>query len=139
MFFKGNIMENIITYEHATLWTESNGILFCKINNLDVHNKLDFKSAQLYIEAIIKLTNGVPLPFVIDLRDTKGTFSTAAAQLLSKKFETMPLIVSTAYVVNSLAIHLLIQSYKRIYNTKMPQAIFKDMTSAKNYCLKYKN
>jgi hypothetical protein len=139
MFFKGSIMENIITYEHATLWTESNGILFCKINNIDAHNKLDFNSAQLYIEAIIKLTNGVPLPFVIDLRDTKGTFSTAAAQLLSKKFETMPLIVSTAYVVNSLAIHLLIQSYKRIYNTKMPQAIFKDMTSAKNYCLKYKN
>tara|TARA_R110002074_G_scaffold349981_2_gene520775 strand:- start:43814 stop:44233 length:420 start_codon:yes stop_codon:yes gene_type:complete len=139
MFFKGSIMENIITYEHATLWTESNGILFCKINNLDAHNQLDFKSAQLYIEAIIKLTNGVPLPFVIDLRDTKGTFSIAAAQLLSKKFNSMPLIVSAAYVVNSLAINLLIQSYKRIYDTKIPHAIFKDMTTATSYCLKYKN
>ncbi|SKB57706.1 hypothetical protein SAMN05660866_02223 [Maribacter arcticus] len=139
MFFKGSIMENIITYEHATLWTDTNGILFCKINNLDAHNKLDFKSAQLYLEAIIKLTNGVPMPFLIDLRDTKGTFSIAAAQLLSKKFNTLPLVVSTAYVVNSLSINLLIQSYKRIYDTKIPFEIFKDMTSAKNYCLKYMN
>lgn len=132
-------MEEIIIYEHATFWTDSSGILFCKFQSLNANNKLDYKIAELYIDTISKLSNGMPMPLLIDLRDTKGTFSIAAAQLLANSFNNLSLIISEAYVVNSLSINLLIRSYKRLYNTNISYSIFEDMTMAEKYCLDFKN
>ncbi len=132
-------MEEMIIYEHASFWTDSSGVIFCKFKSLNAHNKLDYKIAELYIEAISKLSNGVPMPLLIDLRDTKGTFSIAAAQLLANSFNNLSLIISEAYVVNSLSINLLIRSYKRLYDTSIPYAVFDDMSTAEKYCLEFKN
>ena len=102
---------------------------------MNVHHKLDYKIAQLYLETIGKLSKGEPLPIIIDLRDTKGTFSIAAAQLLSKSFNSGAFISSEAYIVNSLSINLLILSYKRLFDSKIPYAIFKKVSKAEEYCL----
>ncbi|NJB70367.1 hypothetical protein GGR42_000829 [Saonia flava] len=130
-------MEEKINLNHTTFWTKNNGILFCKITK-NIYHKLDYKMAGLYLRTIATLSHGVPIPLLIDLRDVKGTFSIEAAQLLSKKFNDSPLIISEAYVVNSLAIKLLIRSYKRIYNTSIPYEIFSSMSMAKEYSLKNK-
>ncbi len=128
----------MIIYEHATFKIQSNEILVCKISNLNAYNKLDYKVAQRYLEAIVKLSKGKPLPIIVDLRDTKGTFSIAAARLLSKSFNSGAFIVSEAYVVNSLSINLLVHSYKRLFYSKIPFAIFKNVPKAEEYCLSTK-
>ncbi|WP_339712851.1 hypothetical protein [uncultured Kriegella sp.] len=125
----------MIIYEHATFSLQSNGILFCKISNLNAYNKLDYKVAQRYLEAIFKLSKGEPLPIIVDLRDAKGTFSIEAARLLSKSFNSGTLIISEAYVVNSLPINLLVNSYKRLFYSKIPFAIFKNVSKAEEYSL----
>jgi len=79
------------------------------------------------------------MPLLVDLRDTKGTFSIAAAQLLANSFKNLSLIISEAYVVNSLSINLLIRSYKRLYDTSIPYAVFNNMAMAEKYCLDFKN
>ena len=131
-------MEEMIIHKHATFWTKGNGILFGKVRNLNSRYQLDFRTAQLYLETIAELSSGTPMPFLIDLRDVKGTFSSEAGQLLAKSFNKLSNIVYEVYVVNSLPINLLVQSYKRIYHTKTPYVIFDDISKAQEYCLKHK-
>jgi len=123
------------TYGNATFWTQDNGILFCKLRNLQPDLKLDCKSASLYLDAIRKLSADEPVPLLIDLRDTKGTFSNDAAHLLSDSFSNMPFVICEAYVVNSLSVKLLVQAYKRIYKTNIPYALFNRISDAETYCL----
>lgn len=132
-------MEKKVINNYVSFWVEDNGILFCKISNLDPYQKFDYKIAQESLEIISELSKNISMPIIIDLRDVQGTFSIAAGHLLSKSLESVPLVSFEVYVVNSLAVNLLIQSYKRIYDTKIPHTIFKDMITAKNYCLQYKN
>ncbi len=127
--------QETVTNEYATFWTENNEILFGKINSCSSYKKLDYKMAEVYIASIKKLTNGDPMPFVLDLRGVKGSFSIDAAQFISKSLKGLSLITFEAYVVNSLSINLLILSYKRIYDTITPYAMFEDIYEAKEYCL----
>lgn len=129
----------MIIHKHATFWTKGNGILFGKIRNLNSNQKLDAKTAQQYLDTIAELSKGAPMPFLIDLRDIRGTFSSEAAQLLAKSFNKLTNIVYEVYVVNSLPISLLVQSYKRIYHTKIPFIICNDMDMAQKHCLKHKS
>lgn len=132
-------MERIKINEHDFFWIQDDGILYVKLGSLDVDNKLDDRTAQLYLDAITELSKGTPRPLLIDLRGVKGTFLNTAAHLLSKNFENMSFVISEAYVVNSLSVKLLVQAYKRIYKTKIPYAIFENVSIAKEYSLSYKN
>lgn len=127
--------QETVTNEYATFWTENNEILFCKINSCNMYKKLDYKMAQVYVASIRKLTNGVPMPFVLDLCDVKGSFSIDAAQFISKSLKSLSLITFEAYVVNSLSVNLLIRSYKRLFDAKTPYAMFEDISKAREYCL----
>lgn len=131
-------MEKITVQEHAVFWKEDDGILYGRFSNLSVEDSMDHKTAQLYIDAILKLSKGEAIPLLIDLSEAKGTISNAAAQLLSKSSNDMPCVICEAYVVESLSVKLLVQAYKRIYNTKIPHALFKNVASARDYCLEYK-
>tara|TARA_R110000744_G_scaffold182876_3_gene302181 strand:- start:1397 stop:1795 length:399 start_codon:yes stop_codon:yes gene_type:complete len=132
-------MEKKIINKHVSFWVEDNSVLLCKISNLNPDQKLDYKIAQECLAVVSELNTGVPMPIIIDLRDVKGTFSIAAGHLLSKKIESMSLISTEVYLVNSLSINLLIKSYKRLYSKKLPHAIFKSMKLAKVYCLNYQS
>lgn len=131
-------MEEMIIHKHATFWTKGNGVLFGKIRNFNSQHQLDSRTAQLYLDTIADLSKGTPMPFLIDLRDVKGTFSSEAGLLLAKSFNNLSHIIYEVYVVNSLSISLLVQSYKRIYHTKTPFIICNDMEEAQEHCLEYK-
>lgn len=132
-------MEEAIIYENASFWTDSSGILYCKFSNKDSNSKLDFKSASLYIRAITKLCNGKAMPFLIDVRDTQGTFSISAAKLIAKNLELVKLRISEAFITNTIGITLLISTYKRLYNPRTPFGVFNEMDKAKEYSLETKN
>lgn len=132
-------MKNRVVHKNASFWTDGSGILFGKINNLNPQQKLDDKTARLYLNTIAELSKGKAMPFLIDLRDIKGTFSVEAGQLLGKSMNEMSTILYEVYVVNSLSITLLVQSFKRIYHGTKPFVIFNDMTQALEQCLKYKD
>ena len=74
------------------------------------------------------------MKLIVDLRGVQGTFTIAAAQLISKDFNKRPFARFETYVVDSLAMELLVKSYKRIYHTGVPYAIFNDIITARAHC-----
>lgn len=128
----------IIKLERAKFWKE-NGILFCEILNYDENKNLNEDTVDTYLKAISILCKGKKMPFLIDLRNTKGAFLNAAAKKLANSTELAKLSLTEAYVVNSLQIKLLINSYKRIYEPIRPFEIFKDYNEALNYSINKKN
>lgn len=129
---------NRTTCGNATFWIQDNGILYCKLGNLEPDNKLDYKSARLFLDVIRKLSKDEPIALLIDLSRTKGTFSNDAAHLLSESFGNMPFVICEAYVVNNLSVKLLVQAYKRIYKTKIPYNLSDKIEKAEAYCLAMK-
>ena len=125
---------NIIQIESAKFWTDA-GILFCEISNSKVTGNLREETVGSYINAISKLCNGKKMPFLIDLRNTHGAFSSTAAKKLANSPELSKLSLGEAYVVNSLKINLLINSYKRIYEPIIPFKIFRDYNEALIYSI----
>lgn len=133
------IMGHIIKFEEAVFWKDDEDILYCQSINANSIHKLDLNKAKLYIKAIIKLCEGKPMPFLIDLRNTKLIFSILAAKELSKNQKLHRLIISEVFVANSIAIELLIKSYKRLFDSKTPFKIFGNIEAAKDYCKQVKS
>tara|TARA_R110002050_G_scaffold94765_2_gene197258 strand:+ start:127213 stop:127635 length:423 start_codon:yes stop_codon:yes gene_type:complete len=129
---------DIIQLERAKFWTDR-GVLFCEISNPDETSNLKEETVDSYICAISKLCNGKKMPFLIDLRNTHGTFLSASAKKLANSSEFSKLSLSEAFVVNSLKIKLLISSYKRIYEPITPFKIFNDYDEALAYSIDVKN
>ena len=109
--------------DQSKFWID-NGILFCIIRHLDTNPYLNTITLEKYLNAVNILCEGKKIPFLIDLRNTEGTFSIKAAKTLATSHEFHDLIISEAYVVNSLKMKLLINSYKRIYEPLKPFIIF---------------
>lgn len=124
---------------NAKFWIEKvggNEILCCQFRNINREYKLDRNKVELYVETIVKLCHGKQMPFIIDLTDSLGTFSTEAASLLASTPELKRLRVYEAYVCNSIGMKLLVMSYKRIFEPTTPYAIFDDVETAKQYLIK---
>ncbi|ULC58054.1 hypothetical protein MBM09_08985 [Flaviramulus sp. BrNp1-15] len=132
-------MENIIKIGHGKFWIDSNSILCAQFNNDNPNYRLDSNKVKQYIEVITKLCNGTAMPFLIDIRDSKGTFSPSAAHLFANSPTLLKLRISEAFVLNTIGIKLLIASYKRLYNPNTPYSVFSDIESAKAYCIETKN
>ncbi len=124
--------------DQSKFWID-NGILFCEIRHLDSRRYLNTETLETYLKAVNTLCEGKKVPILIDLRNTEGTFSINAAKTLATSLEFHNLIISEAYVVNSLKMKLLINSYKRIYEPLKPFIIFDNYNDALNYSIEAKN
>ena len=127
-----------IQLERTKFWVD-NGILFCEILNLDPARNLNEDTVESYIQTVSKLCNGKKMPFLIDLRNTHGTFLSTAAKKLANSSELSKLGLAEVFVVNSLKIELLIISYKRIYEPIIPFKIFKNYNEALTFSINTKN
>ena len=132
-------MKNTITIGYTKFWTDRDDILYCEFANCETYYKLDLSTVKLYINAIVKLCNGKSMPFIIDLRGVRGTFSAEAASYFSKSSILKALIISEAFIVDTINTKLLITSYKRIYDPNIPHAVFNEIAPALQYCLETKN
>lgn len=132
-----NNSNEIIELERAKFWIDDD-ILFCKIQNPDKNRNLNAETANMYMDVVMKLCKGKSMPFVIDLRNSKGAFLIEAAKNLASNKEFRMLSLSEAFVVNSLNIKLLISSYKRIYEPVTPYKIFENYQEALQYAFKTK-
>ena len=130
-------MENVIKIGNSKFWTDDD-ILYCQSSNKNSSNKLDSNEVELYVEVITKLCNGKAMPFLIDIRDSRGTFSPSAANLFAKSPSLVLLRISEAFILNSIGIKLLIASYKRLFEPITPFAVFTDIASAREYCIESK-
>jgi hypothetical protein len=131
-------MRTVIKFEHIELWTDDTGILYCTFLNNNTNYNFDLSRAQLYKKAIITLCAGKAMPFLYDLRNTRGTFTISAANFLAKNLQLVNLRISEAFVTNTLGMQLLIATYKRLYDPITPFAIFKDLQLAKDFCIETK-
>ena len=128
-------MSKVIEFNNAIFWTDDTGILYCEFSSSSPNLKLEKQNIELYINAIKTLCNGKPMPFLIDLKDIRGTFSVAAANLVTNNPEIVKLRITESYLVNTVRMKLWLACYKRLYDRITPFATFSDITSAKNYCL----
>ncbi len=128
----------MIGFNNAIFWTDDTEILYCEFNNNDPNLKLERNNVESYIKAISTLCDGKAMPFLIDLKGTCGTFSISAAKLVAKNPELIKLRISESYLINTIGIKLLLAFYKRLYDPITPFGVFKDMASAKEYCLEAK-
>lgn len=126
-------MEKIIILNKAKFWTDSRGILFCEFENSETYRTLEVDTVEKYEKAISTLSQGKPMPFLIDIRDNQGNFSTEAAKLFANSPVFKKIRISEAFVINSINTKLLINSYKRIYEPITPFEIFKDFEEALVY------
>ncbi|WP_055447762.1 hypothetical protein [Lacinutrix mariniflava] len=131
-------MEDAINIGYSKFWTD-NGILFCQFRNENANFKFESSTVDLFIKVIDKLCNGKPMPFLIDSRDSKGTFTRESSNLLATSPILSKLRISEAFVLNSIGIKLVVASYKRIYEPLTPFCVFGDLESAKEYCMETKN
>lgn len=129
-----NNKENYIKIGTTTFWLDSNGILNCEFRNTNPDFKLDQFISKLYIRAIEKLCKGKPVPFLIDLRGARGTFSHEAVKVFAKSALLRMLKISEAFVYDSMRMKLLILSYKRIYDHFTPYQLFNEHQLAYDYC-----
>ncbi|QRM88228.1 hypothetical protein FG167_02975 [Lacinutrix sp. WUR7] len=127
-------MDNIIKIGNSKFWTDS-GILYCQFRNNSTNYKFGTESVALFIHAIDKLCKGKPMPFLIDTRDSQGTFTRESANLLANSPTLVKLRMSEAYVFNTIGIKLVVASYKRIYEPSTPFSVFNNLESAKAYCV----
>jgi hypothetical protein len=131
--FRNKVMEHLIVFEKSRFWIED-GILFWKMANDDIDYKLDGDMIKQYIQAIHTLCDEKPKPFLIDIRDVKGTYTINAAKLLANSKHIKKVRLAEAYVINSLGVKLLISSYKRIYEPSTEYEIFYVLDDAVKYC-----
>jgi len=129
----------MIGFNNAMFWTDEANILYCEFNNDDAGAKLELSLLKSYIAAIIKLCNGKAMPFIIDLKGARGTFSIAAAKYLASNPELEKLKISESYISNTIGTKLLIGFYKRLYDPITPFGVFKDIAAAKKHSLAIKN
>ena len=122
-----------ISFEKSKFWIDSRDILNCKHVNRDEHWKLDSKEVEKYILAILTLANNKPRSIIVDFRDVRGTYTILAARLFAKDPSVNKMIISEAFIVNSIAISLLINAYKRIYEPLIPFKIFNNIKDAQEY------
>ncbi|WP_055442581.1 hypothetical protein [Lacinutrix himadriensis] len=127
-------MGNVIKIGDSKFWTDS-GILYCQFRNNDAKNKFETESVALFIRAIDKLCKGMPMPFLIDSRDSQWTFTRESANLLANSPTLVKLRMSEAYVFNTIGIKLVVASYKRIYEPSTPFSVFNNLESARAYCV----
>lgn len=131
-------MNKPIIFESVKFWTDQ-GILFCEIRNTDTNFKSQFEIIEKYIEAILSLCNKETMPFLIDVRDSKGAYVNSAAKLIASSPEIKEVRLAEVFVSNSMSIKLLINSYKRLFNPKTPFRIFENFDNAFEYCIDLKN
>jgi hypothetical protein len=132
-------MSKVVKLNNAIIWTDDSDILYCEFRSTKPNSRLESETAKLYIDAIISLCNGKAMPFLIDLREARGTFSVSAAKLIAKHRDLAKLRISESFVANSIGIKLLICTYKRLYDPITPFGIFNNIEDAKDHCYFYKN
>lgn len=128
-------MEKPAISGHASFWIGMDGILYGTINNSNTYTKMDSYTASSYAATVSNLSKGRPVPLLIDLRNTQGALSLEAAEVLSDRFNKMSFVICEAYVVNSLALKLQVNTFKRLYNTRSPYKIYHSLKDAQEFCL----
>ena len=125
-----------ISFKKSKFWIDSFGILNCKHFNRDMNWRLGKDEVEKYILAILTLASNEPRAAIVDLRDVRGTYTILAARLFAKDPSVNKLIISEAFIVNSIAIRLLVNAYKRIYEPLIPFKIFSNIKDARKYSIK---
>ncbi|WP_430468391.1 hypothetical protein [Winogradskyella ouciana] len=131
-------MSNIIGFNNAIFWTDDTEILYCEFSNTDPNAKLESTKAKLYIKAITTLCKGKAMPFVIDLTETCGTFTTSVAKFIVRNSELKKLRISESFIIGTTGVKLLITLYKKFYDPATPFRIFADQNLAQAYSLETK-
>ncbi|MBT8277417.1 MAG: hypothetical protein KJO41_00340 [Bacteroidia bacterium] len=130
-------MSHTIIFPNAKFWVDDEEeVLYCKFKNCKSYRKLEVPRVMEYIDVILEVTNKTPMPFIIDLRNTKGRFEHKAAKLFATHPDLHKIKQFEAFVINNIGMKLLILTYKRLYDPYTPFKIFSSQTAALEYCLK---
>ena len=128
------IMTQPVVFEKAEFWYDQ-GILFIKFLNKDRRHAMTLDSMKDYVDTIIKLCNGRPSPFLIDMSEAVGNYSIASARYYGRNEALSRVHLGDAFVANGITAKLTIRSFKRIFDSKAPYRIFSNKEEAINHCM----
>ncbi|MCX7550972.1 hypothetical protein [Xanthomarina sp. F2636L] len=114
-----------------------NGILFSELIQDDYFFNDD--NAFACIRKVEELTEGKPMPFLIDVRKFVGNFSPSAAKIFANSPVLKRILINQVFVVDTLNGKLLINAFKRIYGQETPIQVFENIETAFAYCIESKN
>ncbi|RMG81485.1 MAG: hypothetical protein D6707_04755, partial [Bacteroidetes bacterium] len=110
------------------------------ILNIEYKSHIDFKAEDFpaHKEAILKLCDNIPRPFLIDLRHTYfSAISNDALKLLAKDKEIQEARLCNAFVIEKIADRLVVNFYLRIFQPENPAKTFKTPEAAIEWCKKF--
>lgn len=125
-----------INLEKSKFWVDSKGILYCKHLNCDKNWILNSNEVKQHVLAILTLACNKPRSIIVDFRNVHGICSVLATRMFTKDHSVNQIIVSEAFIVNTLAEKLLIYVYKKIYEPITPFKIFNNIKDAQEYSIK---
>lgn len=126
-------MEKTNSAKPANFWKQE-GILYCQFEDIGQIEKWSAHTYQHFLRAIRDLCQGEPMPLIVDLRQARGTLSADTAKTLSARCRRIPLILGEAYLVQSLSVRLLVQSYVRLIHRDSTSTICTTLPAAKRFC-----
>lgn len=112
-----------------------NDLLFCELDHLDCYLRED--QVIFFLSKIEKITEGKPMPLIIDIRKFVGNFSPEAAKLFANSSISKKCISAQAFIICSLNGKLLINSYIRIFGEEANIKVFDQMESAISFGLQF--
>ncbi len=124
---------NRIDLEHSSVWIDDDNVL-----RIDYRGggDLDIHYIKSHTEAILKVCNGIPRPFLIDLRDVFGSISYEGQNYLASYPELTKVRIAQAIVIDNLANRLLGNFYFSVLRPKGPRKIFNSVDKAKEWLMK---
>ncbi len=117
-------MDGAVRTPLGEMWVED-GLLWHRLDTSDVITEDD---AQKVIAAVAELTNGEPMPSVVDISGIG--FATAAARRKFGGSIEQSLESATAIIVGNTASRLMAQAFLAVSKPKRPVAVFTDSTQA---------
>ena len=125
-----------INLEKSKFWVDSKGILYCKHLNCDKNWILNSSEVKQHILALLTLAGDKPTSMVIDLRDVRGVCAILATRMFTKDHSVNQIIISEAFIVNNLAVRVLIYAYKIFYEPLKSFKVFSNIKDAQEYSIK---
>lgn len=135
--FKSIVMDNDKLIENFKFCVDQN-VIYCKVLNqfTDLNDKCQAKDLEhIFLNEIFRLSKDVHMPILFDLEDLNFSNTIKAFTFLSKNTLIKSLVLSKTFLVSSFKLKMLLNIHSFVCNPALPDVVFKDVESAKQYCI----
>ncbi|NRD20377.1 hypothetical protein HNV08_09990 [Winogradskyella eckloniae] len=128
-------MSNIIQYEGIKLWVDQD-VIHCKINPDFFKSYNRIRTEKALFNAITFLYDKKYMPFLIDMKQLRGTHAVEIFMLISKSVPINTLVISRVFLVRTTSLNVILALNNITNKRVVPNRIYTDSNLALRYCHK---